>query len=89
MDKKMYISLVRGFDWCVVAQAWQGYSLTKYILPDHFQESLPECLFDPQKLTRWNQELAQHIGEEFDYRWVPVGEPQQLTKEELEEMKNV
>ena len=90
MDQKMYMSLVRGWDWCVVAQEWQGYSMTKYILPDYFQDLERWSNEKGHKFPEsWYQEVAQHIGEEFDYKWIPVGEPQLLTKEELEEMKNV
>jgi len=89
MDQKMYMSLVRGFDWCVVAQEWQGYSMVKYVLPEYFQDMAKWNELGNGWQSQWHNELTVHIGEQFDYKWVPVGDPKLLTKEELEEMKNV
>ena len=85
----MYMLLVRGFDWCVVAQEWQSCSQVKYILPEYFQDIGKWNQRGNGWQNRWYNELAFHIGEEFDYQWVPIGDPKMLTKEELEEMTNV
>ena len=89
MDQKMYMTLARGFDWCVVAQQWQDYSMVKYTLPQYFQDMAAWNERGNGWQNQWHNELVVHIGEEFDYKWVPVGEPKLFTKEELEEMKNV
>lgn len=86
---KMYMNLVRGFDWCVVEQEWQCYSEVKYTLPDYFQDIESWNRRGNGWQQQWDNELTVHIGQEFNYQWVPVGMPQLWTKEELEEMKNV
>lgn len=89
MDQKMYMELMRGWDWCVVNQVWRECSTVKYVLPEYFQDLAAWNKRGNGWKERWNNELMVHIGEEFNYQWIPIGDPKLLTKEELEEMKNV
>ena len=87
MDQKMYMTLARGFG--PLGQHRQGYSMAKYVLPEYFQDMAKWNELGNGWQNQWRDELTVHIGEQFDYKWVPVGDPKLLTKEELEEMKNV
>ncbi len=88
-NQKMYMSLIRGWDWDVIEQQWHNYSKVKYILPDYFQNIVEWNKRGNGWQDRWHNELMVHVGEEFDYKWMPVGEPKLLTHEEMEEMRNV
>ena len=89
MDQKMYQELLRGWDWCVVNQVWREYSTVKYVLPEYFQDLAAWNKRGNGWQEQWYNELMVHIGESFNYQWMPIGDPKLLTKQELEEMKNV
>ena len=89
MIQKMYIQLARGFDWCVVDQQWQNFSSVKYTLPDYFQDLEAWNKRGNGWQAQWNNELTVHIGEEFNYQWMPIGDPVLWTKEEYEEYHSV
>lgn len=83
--QKMYVELMRGFDWCVIDQVWRNFSTVKYILPDYFQDLAAWNGRGNGWQAQWQNELMVHIGEEFNYKWMPIGEPGLLTLEEMEE----
>lgn len=83
--QKMYVELMRGFDWCVTDQAWQNFSTVKYILPHYFQDMISWNERGNGWQAQWQNELMVHIGEEFNYKWMPIGDPKLLTLEEMEE----
>ena len=89
MIQKMYQELLRGFDWCVVNQVWQNCSTVKYVLPEYFQDLEAWNKRGNGWQEQWNNELMVHIGEEFNYQWMPIGNPKLLTFEEIEQMKNI
>ncbi len=87
--QKMYLELARGFDWCVVNQQWQNFSTVKYTLPEYFQDLEAWNKRGNGWQAQWNNELTVHIGEEFNYQWVPVGDPKLFTNEEMEQRNSV
>jgi len=82
---KLYMKLARGFDWCVVAQEFQNMSEVKYTLPDYFQDLASWNKRGNGWQNQWDNELMVHIGEEFNWKWVPIGTPELWTQEEYEQ----
>ena len=87
--QKMYMLLARGWGWDEENQIFQDYSTVKYTLPDYFQDLLEWNKRGNGWQAQWDQEMLVHIGEEFNYTWVPVGMPELWTQEEYEEYHSV
>jgi hypothetical protein len=87
--QKMYMLLARGWGWDEENQTFQDYSTVKYTLPDYFQDLLEWNKRGNGWQAQWDQEMLVHIGEEFNYTWVPVGMPELWTQEEYEEYHSV
>ncbi|MCP4776239.1 MAG: hypothetical protein GY880_18585 [Planctomycetaceae bacterium] len=87
MNNKIYVNLIRGWDQCYNTMEWKGFSSAKYTLPDYFQNN--QNFGGDTNSDRWYNEVINHIGETFNYQWMPVGNPTNWTDKELEEMKDV
>ena len=70
-NSKIYITLMRGFDRCIHTMEWKNFSTVKYTLPDYFQDQAQ--FGSPLQSDRWYNEVTTHVGETFNYQWMPVG----------------
>ncbi len=77
---RLYVKLIRGFDPCIHTREWQNFSEAKYTLPDYFQD--PTQFGSALQSDRWYIEVATHVGETFNYQWMPVGKAEVWHAEE-------
>ena len=87
-NERIYITLMRGFDQCYDTMEWKNFSTVRYTLPDYFQDP-SHFGAGPDLKERWHNEVLTHVGEKFNYQWMPIGNPAVWTDKELEERKDV